>query len=162
MTRQSAPNRKGPDVPRPSTGERPPLSLRTSPELRARLQAAATRSGRSISQEAEWFLERGAASSERTQGSLTKSLLQTLEYFITDLEARYGENWQTNAEARSECHRTLKSTIDLMVPIDLNVSRHTKLMSERRRRESGDDSRERVREVLNGLGMTPSKTDDPD
>jgi hypothetical protein len=43
---------------RPSVGERVPLGLRVTPEMKRRLDEAAKRSGRSQSQEAEFRLER--------------------------------------------------------------------------------------------------------
>jgi hypothetical protein len=43
---------------RPKSGQRVPLGLRVTPEMKTRLERAATKRGRSLSQEAELMLER--------------------------------------------------------------------------------------------------------
>jgi len=56
--RASVKKRIGRPTKKPSPGERVPLGLRVTPEMKERLERAATRNGRSISQEAEMLIER--------------------------------------------------------------------------------------------------------
>jgi hypothetical protein len=114
---------------RPTVGERVPLGLRVTPELKRRLDAAAEQSGRSQSQEAEFRLERtfdrenllpqvlslayrsqlagvlmllGAGMEEEAQRYLTK------RYHITDQEQRWEVFRVEDRPGRSKKHHYVK------------------------------------------------------
>ena len=58
MVKPAKTKRIGRPTKRPKPGERVPLGLRVTPEMKKRLEKAAIRNGRSISQEVELRLER--------------------------------------------------------------------------------------------------------
>lgn len=72
------------------------LSVRTSSELRAKLQVALQQSGRSLTQEVEMRLERSFVSDEFVGGAITAAFLNLLGASIKEIELKSGHSWVTH------------------------------------------------------------------
>lgn len=69
------------------------LSIRTSSELRTKLQMALESSGRTLTQEVEMRLERSFSSEEFVGGERTAAFLNLLGATIREIEANTGKSW---------------------------------------------------------------------
>ena len=80
----------------PEEQKRQQIGVRTSPSLKASLEAAAAENGRSVAQEAEWRLQRSFEDEERAGGDHTASLLRMVAAEIEKIEAVTGKRWSKN------------------------------------------------------------------
>lgn len=74
------------------------LSVRTSNELRAKLQSALEQSGRTLTQEVEMRLERSFATDEYVGGQRTAAFLDVLGTSIREIQLKNGQSWLSNHE----------------------------------------------------------------
>jgi hypothetical protein len=87
-------------------GKRHPLNMRTTKELREKIDRAAEQSGRSLVQEVEHRLERSFDEGDLLEkvfgGSDNVALFRVLSGVIAETEARTGKCWHSNEGARVE------------------------------------------------------------
>ena len=73
--------------------KRSPINMRTTPAIRAALEEAAERGGRSLAQEIEQRLERSIEEESRRGGPQTAALIAAILSDIADIEAATGKQW---------------------------------------------------------------------
>ncbi|TCM10335.1 hypothetical protein [Sphingomonas sp. PP-CC-3G-468] len=73
--------------------KRAPISMRTTPAIRAALEEAAERGGRSLAQEIEQRLERSVAADEGAGSVATAAFLASITADIGAIEAATGQGW---------------------------------------------------------------------
>lgn len=73
--------------------KRAPISMRTTPAIRAALEDAAERGGRSLAQEIEQRLERSVAADEGAGSVATAAFLASITADIGAIEAATGQGW---------------------------------------------------------------------
>ena len=90
--------KKNPGGRPPERGEakRSPISMRTTPTIRAALEEAADRGGRSLAQEIEQRLERSVADEAAIGGPRTANFLRRFAATIVDIEERAGGAWHSD------------------------------------------------------------------
>lgn len=72
------------------------LSIRTTADLKGRLETAAEDAGRSVTQEVESRLTRTLDQEEVVGGAVTAAFLNLLGARIRDLEVRTGKSWHSD------------------------------------------------------------------
>lgn len=91
--------------------KRAPINMRTTPTIRAALEDAAARGGRSLAQEIEQRLERSIEEDARNGGPHTAAFLRLAGAAIQTIElqsgARWTDDWPTFAKARAALTRLL-------------------------------------------------------
>ena len=103
----------------PGEGKRVPLNMRTTREVRGRLEKAASDSGRSLAQEVEYCLERVLRGDEREQAALSlfgfdpKSYLawRCLGDAISTIERQTGKSWREDWDTGQQ----MKAAFEAMV-----------------------------------------------
>ena len=117
----------------PGEGKRTPLNMRTTRELRERLEREAADSGRSLAQEIEFRLERSFAE-EKSQAEISDEAVGgfytsfgKLETFLVarllanaihTIEAVTGKNWMDDPEAHRQTQEACKTILDAFRPPD--------------------------------------------
>ena len=115
----------------PGEGKRTPLNMRTTRELRERLEREAADSGRSLAQEVEFRLEQSFAE-EKSQAEFSDERVRavyaqfgTLETFLVarmlanaihTIEAVTGKNWMDDPEAHRQTQEACKNILDAFRP----------------------------------------------
>ena len=94
---------------KPKPGERVPLGLRVTPKMKERLEAAATKKGRSLSQEAEFRLEMSLASDRQLILAYGGAWL-SVHRFGDDLNVALPISWEEETGCLEEDLVTLKIT----------------------------------------------------
>lgn len=84
--------------------------LRTSPELKVRLEQSAESRGRSLTQEIESRLEGGFVVEELVGGATTATLLHRLGNEITEAEARNGGSWWQDQNTWTDIRQNFENT----------------------------------------------------
>jgi hypothetical protein len=111
-------------------GKKSPLNMRTTPELRRRLEKAAAVSGRSLVQETEFRLEKSFAEEEFNRLAIlspaTFRLAGQIAQAAALAEAISGDSWTENGRAR----QALKAAIQELIEPTNSVERDN---SDRRR-----------------------------
>ena len=115
----------------PGEGKRTPLNMRTTRELRERLEREAADSGRSLAQEVEARLERSfaeeksrAAISDEAVGGVYASfgkpetflVARLLANAIHTIEAVTGKNWMDDPKAHRQTQEACKNILDAFRP----------------------------------------------
>lgn len=146
---------------RPPLGrDRPTLSLRTSPGLRAKLEEAAARSGRSISQEAEWFLESGMVSEETKRGPSSTAMLKVINSIFDLIEQKHGPMWHKDSEANAKANQAVKLFADAMMPVQGWPNRRRSPARLRRRANEGYTPEE-IEILSRAVGANNIETGEP-
>ena len=98
MARQQKPRKMGrPPLP-PGEKKLPSMGFRPTPGLRASLEDAARRQGRSVSKEIESRLERSVQSDEAMGGAELYALFRLLGAAANLVEAKMGKEWSADIE----------------------------------------------------------------
>jgi hypothetical protein len=109
--------------------KREPISIRTTPSVKARMAVAASKSGRSLTQEIEFRLEKSleqddllkiysslAEQAERVHGVIgngdTANMLMKIAQAIAEVEAAQGTGWCTPQADRSAYDMNLKDVME--------------------------------------------------
>lgn len=118
-------------------GERVPLQTRTTAPVRDRLEAAAKRSGRSMSQEMEMRLEQSFQTQDIAEnvllliqkrdetlvdlmgGPKTLSLLHALSVIIGCVEHDIGKEWHTDSQSKAAVFSVLETVLPKLIRRDL-------------------------------------------
>lgn len=101
----------------PERGEskRSPISMRTTPAIRAALEEAAKRGGRSLAQEIEQRLERSVAADREAGSPATAAFLASANADIADIEAATGKSWLVDITTYGAVrHAIAEAVADLM------------------------------------------------
>ncbi len=119
-TRKKAPNAKPPK----RVDRRKTMSTRLTPETRAKLEAATTKSRRSLAQEIEFRLEQSFAE-EKSQAEIFGETFGKLETFLVarllahaihTIETVTGKNWMDDPEAHRQTQNACKNILDAFRP----------------------------------------------
>lgn len=98
-----------------SEPKRAPLSLRTSPELRDKVEKAAERATRSLAQEVEFRLEMSFRSDSLLGGEHNHRLIKMLNGVIQTVEGRTGKSWREDAPTfygvKAAVERVMKANV---------------------------------------------------
>ena len=109
---------------KPIEGERNHLGMRTTAELKSRLENEATKSGRSLSQEAEYRLERSFWDDEKRQmemlrefgGPQNLALAKVVARMATVMGDLSWSRWSENPEIFMEFRRAVNLFLDALAP----------------------------------------------
>lgn len=103
----------------PERGEskRAPISMRTTPAIRAALEAAAERGGRSLAQEIEQRLERSVAADENAGSAATAAFLASITADIGAIEAATGQGWTTDLRTFGAVRYAIAEAIADLMPV---------------------------------------------
>ena len=88
------------------------LSIRTSNELRQKLNDATEASGRTLTQEVEMRLERSFLRDEFTGGSRTTAFLDAVGALIRELEIERNTSWTSDGETWREVEGLIKKLLE--------------------------------------------------
>lgn len=104
-----------------SEGRRSALNMKTTADLRARLEAAAAKSGRALTHEVEHRIEMSFLEDELREykelkegDAATRELGECLKLVIGILNKRFGENWKTSEAARNSVQFAISTVLDRM------------------------------------------------
>lgn len=101
-------------------GKRVPLNMRTTQDVRDRLEAAATLSGRSLAQEVERRLEQSfetkQTKSERYGGEHNVALLECLGFLIKGVEHMCGGTWASDPFAHQQVQSAIATLLEAFAP----------------------------------------------
>ncbi len=103
----------------PGEGKRTPLNMRTTRELRERLEREAAASGRSLAQQVEFRLDQSYASFGREDIFLVARLLATA---IQTIEAVTGKIWMDDAEAHRHTQEACRTILDAFRPPGIDAT----------------------------------------
>ncbi len=84
------------------------IIMRTTADLKAKLEAAAEQNGRSLTQEIESRLERQLLLDEIEGGTTTAAILASAKPFIVELEQELGVAWFEDSKAATKVRRVLE------------------------------------------------------
>ena len=97
-------------------GKRFPLSLRITEEMRTKLHNAAAQTGRSVSQEVEFRLERSFTREEDVWGGAhTERLLRMLAIAIEGQEKSTGKKWTEDDATRNLVATALPEVVKVLI-----------------------------------------------
>jgi hypothetical protein len=88
------------------------LSIRTSNELREKLEGAVAHSGRTLTQEVEMRLERSFIRDEFTGSPQTSAFLDLLGAAIKEAEARLGGSWTADPDTWDEIAKLSRKLVN--------------------------------------------------
>jgi hypothetical protein len=97
-------------------GKRYPLNMRTTKEIRDRLEAAARQAGRSLAQEVEYRLDQSFLDEDAWGGAEVQSLLRGLADAARVLQARHGQSIFASFKDYDRARRAWGRLIDLLGP----------------------------------------------
>jgi len=91
--------------------ERVPITIRSSVELKQRLERAVELTGRALAKEIETRLEQSLLSEQHKGASATSTFLHLLGASIHDWEVRNGKPWQDGIDSRSSVLRLVEGEL---------------------------------------------------
>ncbi len=101
--------------------ERVAITIRSSVELKQRLERAVELSGRSLAKEIEKRLDQSLLSEQRNGPSATSTFVNLLGASIHDLQVRTGKPWQDSASSRLSVLRLVERELRKRRPAALTV-----------------------------------------
>jgi len=128
----------------PYHGKSKTLSTRITAELRSRLEEAAGATGRSLSQEIEFRLERSFEKAADFGGVLNSITLQTMGEFLHKLETATGRPWRADPVVFDMAREIAFSVLEYFGPRRRKPSHPLS----KTRRDAGKEWVRKVREVL--------------
>lgn len=99
----------------PVEGDRYPVAARLSAEIRAKVEAAADRNGRSLAQEVEARVQRSFHDDDALAGD-RGMLLRMLAGAIWSIEQRYGHPWSKDWRTGQAVRRAMNRLLDALLP----------------------------------------------
>src|SRR5262245_54272080 len=97
-------------------GKRYPLNMRTTKELRDKIEEAATASGRSLVQEVEFRLERSFKDEDAYGGRYLSAVFRLLADHKALVEAKTGECWTDSDRVRDEVAKVFVDVLRKELP----------------------------------------------
>lgn len=100
--------------------KRSAIAVRTTPAVKDRLTDAATRAGRSLTQEIEQRLERSLEGEDALGGAETANALRALASEIANVERRTGKSWLEDHATHTAATTLMLLKLDSLMPPMLN------------------------------------------
>ena len=94
------------------------MGLRTSPDLKSKLDEAARQNGRSLTQEIESRLERDLVIEELDGGPEAVAILECVRKAITEAEGRSGKSWLSDTKTWSVAFDLSQKSLEELVAVD--------------------------------------------
>lgn len=135
--------------PKPEAEKRQQIGVRTSPELKDQLEAAAGANGRSVAQEAEFRLTESFAMDELLANPRTKMLMFLIGGQISLAEAKTGKAWHQDEATFAAARKLIDDLLTRARPAPPNDGKIIELKAERIELA---DRREALHEVLVACG----------
>ena len=106
------------------------LSIRTSAEIRAKLEAASVASGRTLTQEVETRLEKSFNLDQYVGGSENSALAILIAALLGELEARTGKSWRLDCETWNLALKEVAGLLNKRRPPDADLQLRVKKIKE--------------------------------
>ncbi|WP_394648189.1 hypothetical protein [uncultured Sphingomonas sp.] len=107
--------------------KRAPINMRTTPAIRAALEDAATRGGRSLAQEIEQRLERSIEDEQRRGGPATAALIAAILADIAEIEEATGKTWHKDIATYGAVRLAISEQIADRMPVPAELVRKARL-----------------------------------
>lgn len=135
---------------KPEAEKRQQIGVRTSPQLKGRLEAAAKEMGRSVAQEAEYRLDESFALEELLGSPATKSLLIELARKIALAEKEAKASWNTDITSHRLATKLVGQAMKDARPLPENWLEMSREYNEFRR---SSERFEKATEILSSAGV---------